>query len=113
MDKFTELKDGHRVCLPVSKAYNLAYPKYIFSVLVEVGFAYVADTGKEGIEFVHNQDTDIKIVLTLDPHRNWYHLISYRHSKWTLTYGGEVEYHVFGNDVLKMIRRAYQHWHGL
>lgn len=113
MDKFTQTQDGQRVCVPLDKMHNLAYPKYIFSVLTEVGFSYVAEDLFTGIEFVHNQDTDLKISLTLDINRNWYHLIGYKHSKWTLTYEGDVEYHIFGNDVLKTIRRAYQHWHGL
>lgn len=105
---FTQKQDGIRVCVKTqTKGYN--YPKYIFTVLSECGFSY--DSNHDGIVFVHNQDSDLTVIITLDPNQNWYHLIAYKHSKWTLTYEGDVEYHIFGNDVLKTIRRAYQSWY--
>ena len=107
---YTQKQDGIRVCVEATFK-GIAYPKYIFTVLSECGFSY--DRNHDGIVFVHNQDTDLTVLITLDQRQKWHHLISYKHSKWTLTYEGDVEYHVFGNDVLKMIRRAYQHWHGL
>jgi hypothetical protein len=106
----TQKQDGQRVCVDFEyKGYS--YPKYIFTVLVECGFSY--DRNHDGISFVHNQDIRLQVLITVDHNQNWHHLISYRHSKWTLTYEGDVEYHIFGNDVLKTIRKAYDHWHGL
>lgn len=111
MDKpFTKKENNQRVCVEVDLK-GITYPKYIFTVLLECGFSY--ENHKEAIRFVHNQDTDLSIMMTIDKNHNWHHLIAYRHSKWTLTYEGDVRYHVFGNDVLKIIRRAYDHWHGL
>ncbi len=115
MEKYTKVEDEKRYCVVVENQSNsvLYYPKYIFSVLVESGFSYKIDSIADGIEFVHNNDIRLTIVLSLDHNHNWQHIISYRHSKWTLTYEGDVKLHVFGNDVLKTIRRAYDHWHGL
>ena len=106
----TQKQDGIRVCVETD-LNGSPYPNYIFKVLAECGFSY--DRGHDGIVFIHNQDTDLTVLITLDHNQNWHHLISYRHSKWTITYEGDVEYYVFGNDVLKKIRQAYQHWHGL
>ncbi len=106
----TQKQDGQRVCVK-TQTKGLNYPKYIFTVLSECGFCY--DRNQDGIVFIHNQDTNLTVLITLDRNQNWHHLIAYRHSKWTLTYEGDIEYHVFGNDVLKTIRRAYDHWHGL
>jgi len=109
-EPLTKKQDNQRVCVEVElKEYN--YPKYIFTVLSECGFSY--DRNHDGIVFIHNQDTDLTVLITLDSRQNWHHLIAYKHSKWSLTYEGDVEYHVFGNDVLKTIRKAYQQWHSL
>jgi hypothetical protein len=93
MNKSYTQKQGEiRVCLEANFK-GLSYPKYIFTVLSECGFSYDRNH--------------------LDRRQKWHHLIAYKHSKWTLTYEGDVKYHVFGNDVLKTIRRAYLHWYGL
>lgn len=115
MSQYTKIEDEKRVCVEVESQSNsvLYYPKYIFSVLVESGFSYRMGSTSDGIEFVHNNDIRLTIVLSLDHNHNWQHTISYRHSKWTLTYEGDVKLHVFGNDVLKTIRRAYEHWNCL
>ena len=107
---YTQKQDGIRVCVK-SDFKGISYPKYIFTVLSECGFCY--DRNHDGIVFIHNQDTSLTVLITLDRRQGWHHLIAYRHSKWTLTYEGDVEYHVFGNDVLKTIRRSYEHWFDL
>lgn len=107
---YTQKQDGIRVCVETDSK-GLSYPKYIFTVLSECGFSY--DRNHDGIVFIHNQDTDLTLLITLDQKQNWHHLIAYKHSKWTLTYKGDVEYHIFGNDVLKTIRRAYEYWYDL
>jgi hypothetical protein len=115
MGKYTKIKEGQRICVDLEDQTNsvLYYPKYIFSMLVESGFSYRIGSTSTGIEFVHNNDIRLTVVISLDHNHNWHHLISYRHSKWTLTYEGDVKLHVFGDDVLKTIRRAYLHWYGL
>ena len=107
---YTQKQDNIRVCIKANFR-GIPYAKYIFTVLSECGFCY--DRNHDGIVFIHNQDTRLTVLITLDSRQKWHHLIAYRHSKWTLTYEGDVEYHIFGNDVLKTIRRAYEHWHGL
>jgi cold shock CspA family protein len=111
--KYTILKEGQRVCVEVedsSKGSPLSYPKYLFSVLAESGFGYVSDSLETGIEFAHYQDTNLRVILTLDKGHNWHHLIAYKHSKWTLTYEGDVKCHECGNRVLHTIRQAHKHW---
>ena len=109
MPQLTRKEDGKRVCVEANlKGYT--YPKYILAVLVECGFSHAQDG--TGISFTHNDDTDLKVVLSVDLKTDWHHLISYKHSRWSLIYEGDVDYHVFGNSVLKTIRKAYTHWHG-
>ena len=114
--KLTTIKDEIRVCVELDDETSLRvldYPKYIISVLIEAGFSYVYESIISGIEFVHNMDIDLRVILILDHNANWYHQVIYKHSKWTLTYEGDIEYHVFGNDVLKTIRSAYLRGEGL
>ena len=106
-DTLTKKENGERVCIEI-RLNEYTYPKYIFTVLSECGFSYENDD--QGILFVHIQDTNLTILMTPDRNQNWHHLISYKHSKWTITYEGDVEYHIFGNNVLKTIRRAFNHW---
>lgn len=106
-DTLTRKENGERVCIKIS-LNGYTYPKYIFTVLSECGFSY--ENSDQGILFIHIQDTDLTIYMTVDANENWHHLISYKHSKWTLTYEGDVEYYIFGNDVLKTIRNAFRHW---
>ena len=111
MKKYTEIKDSQRVCVPIICTYKDGYSIYISNVLIEVGFSI--SLTKEGVVFVHKLDNLLRVLLVRNPNLDWHHLIGYKHSKWTLTYEGDVEYHIFVNDVLKTIRRAYDHWHGL
>lgn len=109
-EKLTEKINDKRICLKLDFKRE-TYPKYLFRVLLECGFDY--NSSHKEIVFTHIQNTDLSVVVSCDLHQNWHHLISYRHSKWTLTYEGDIEYHVFGNKVLETIRKAYEHWHGL
>lgn len=113
---YTSLIEGKRQCLPLSSLSTpqmgvLTYPKYLFLVLLEAGFAYSQETYTNGIEFIHTQDDELKILMSFDQNNEWHHLVCYKHSKWTYTYKSDVNYDEAGTKVLELIRSAYKSWH--
>lgn len=102
----SEIKNGKRVCLEYIGDFS--YPTYLIVLLEEAGYELVYLNPPDKLfEFVHRECNQMRVIVTLQNERSWYHNIICKDKMWGVVYNGKTKYHEVGNKVLHLIRESY------
>lgn len=104
---FSKTENGISVCVPYEG--DLSYEAYLTYLLTEVGYVLVyLSPFEKMLEFIHEKDSKMKIIVSLNEDGCWYHFIIYGTLQWCVKYYGETKFHKTGNRVFHAIRESYR-----
>jgi hypothetical protein len=103
----SRIENGQRVCN--SYEGNLSYEAYLTHLLTEVGYSLIyLSPFEKMLEFIHEEDPKMKVLLTLEEGSGWYHFVIYGKVQWCVKSSGDRPFHETGNRVLHAIRESYR-----
>lgn len=103
----SRIENGQRVCN--SYEGNLSYEAYLTHLLTEVGYSLIyLSPFEKMLEFIHEKDPKMKVLLTLEEGSGWYHFVIYGKVQWCVKSSGDRPFHETGNRVLHAIRESYR-----
>lgn len=104
---FSRIENGLRVCNPYGG--ELSYEAYLTHLLTEAGYVLIyLSPFEKMLEFTHEEDSRMKVILTLEEDSGWYHFIMCGTIQWCVRSFGSQPFHEIGNRVLHAIRESYR-----